>query len=243
MHTLSRILKRKSILSLALSLVTMMAPHSSLRKHYMDYARVGCDFTIIYPKYSRVPTLPGLMLTRTCGCVMPATHGNIVVYVDNIIVAMKDPKSFFDELQDPDKVGFKMKGVGLPTYHLGADFFLDDDGMLCLGSQTYAKRLCSRLYGEPPKSVFSPLEHDDHLELDDSPFCGPEDTSKFQSLIGACQWMISLCRMDIAQAIMSLSRFRHCSHQGHVDHLKRVCGYIRKFTQGAIRFHAGIPDQ
>ena len=36
----------------------------------------------------------------------------IVVYVDDIIVAMKDPKSFFDELQDPDKVGFKMKGVG-----------------------------------------------------------------------------------------------------------------------------------
>ena len=130
----------------------------------------------------------------------------IVVYVDDIIFAMKDPKSFFDKLQEPDKVGFMMKGVGLPTYHLGADFFCDDDGTLCLGSQTYAKRLCSnfeRLYGEPPKSVFSPLDHDDHLELDDSPFCGPKDTSKFQSLIGACQWMISLCRMDIAQAIMS----------------------------------------
>ena len=36
----------------------------------------------------------------------------IVVYVDDIIAAMKHPKSFFDELQDPDKVGFKMKGVG-----------------------------------------------------------------------------------------------------------------------------------
>ena len=147
----------------------------------------------------------------------------IVVYVDDIIVAMNDPKSFFDELQDPDKVGFKMKGVGSPTYHLGADFFRDNDGMLCLGSQTYAKCLCSnfeRLYGESPKSVFLPLEHDDHSELDDSPFCGPEDTSKFQSLIGACQWMISLCRMDIAQAIMSLSRFHHCPRQGHVDRLK-----------------------
>ena len=169
----------------------------------------------------------------------------IVIYVDDIIVAMKDPKSFFDELQDPDKVGFKMKGVGSPTYHLGADFFRDDDGTLCLGSQTYAKRLCSNfecLYGESPKGVFSPLEHDDHPELDDSPFCGPEATSKFQSLIGACQWMISLCRMDIAQAIMSLSHFRHCPRQGHVDRLKRVCGYVHKFPQGAIRFRVGIPD-
>ena len=146
----------------------------------------------------------------------------IVVYMDDIIV-MKDPKSFFDELQDPDKVSFKMKGVGLPTYHLGADFFCDDDGTLCLGLQTYAKWLCSnfeQLYGEAPMSVFLPLDHDDHPKLDDSPFCGPEDTSKFQSLIGACQWMISLCHMDIAQAIMSLSHFRHCPHQGHVDPLK-----------------------
>ena len=226
----------------------------------------------------------------------------IVVYVDDIIVAMKDPKSFFDELQDPEKVSFKMKGVGSPTYHLGADFFHDDDGTLCLGSQTYAKHLCSNfewlygeppksvfsplehdemkgvgsptyhlgadffhdndgtlclgsqtyakrlcsnfewLYGEPPKSVFSPLEHDDHPELDNSPFCGPEDTSKFQSLIGACQWMISLCCMDIAQAIMFLSRFRHCPRQGHVDRLKRVCGNICKFPQGTIRFRVGILD-
>ena len=54
--------------------------------------------------------------------------------------------------------------------------------------------------------------------------------------------MISLCRMDIAQAIMFLSRFCHCTHQRHVDRLKRVCGYIRKFPQGAIRFRVGIPD-
>ena len=142
----------------------------------------------------------------------------IVVYVDDIIAAMKDPQSFFIELQDPN-VGFTMKEVGSPTYHLGADFF-QDDGTLCMGAQTYAKCLCATLeslYGEQPKSVFSPLDHEDHPELDDSPLCGPDDTAKFQSLIGACQWMISLGHFDISQAIMSLSRFRHCPHVGHVD--------------------------
>ena len=62
----------------------------------------------------------------------------IVIYVDDIIAAMNDPQSFFDELQGPNG-GFTMKGVGSPTYHLGADFFRDDDGMLCMGTQTYAK--------------------------------------------------------------------------------------------------------
>ena len=135
---------------------------------------------------------------------------------------MHDPQHFFDDLQGP-QVRFTMKGVGPPTYHLGADFFCDDDGTLCLGAQTYSKHLCTNfesLYREPPKAVFSPLDHEDHPELGDSPLCGPDDIAKFQSLIGACQWMISLCRFDLAHTIMSLSQFRHCHQQGHVDCLK-----------------------
>ena len=84
----------------------------------------------------------------------------IVVYVNDVIVVMKDPQPFFDEFQGP-KIRFTMKQVGKPTFHLGADFFCDDDGTLCLGSQTYAKHLCSTselLYGELPKTIFSPLD-------------------------------------------------------------------------------------
>ena len=91
---------------------------------------------------------------------------------------------------------------------------------LCMGTQTYAKRLCATfesLYGEQPKTVFSPLDHEDHPELDNTLLCGPDDTAKFQSLIGACQWMISLGRFDIAQSIMSLSHFWHCPRIGHVE--------------------------
>ena len=119
----------------------------------------------------------------------------VVVYIDDLIVAIHDAQCFFDDLQGP-QVGFTMKGVGQPIYHLGMDFFHDDDGTLCLGTQTYAKCLCANfesLYGEPPKTVFSALDHEDHPELDDSPLCGPNDIAKFQSLFGACQWMISSC--------------------------------------------------
>ena len=98
----------------------------------------------------------------------------IVVYVDDIIVALKEAQGFFEALQGPN-VGFVMKGIGKPTYHLGTDFFHDDNGTLCLGSQTYLKWLCSSfkfLYGEQPKIFFSPLDHKDHPELDDSLLCG-----------------------------------------------------------------------
>ena len=62
----------------------------------------------------------------------------IVVYVDDLIVAMKDPKEFFDQLQSP-LVNFKSKGVRPASYHLGSDLFCNDDGTLCFRSQTYSK--------------------------------------------------------------------------------------------------------
>ena len=122
----------------------------------------------------------------------------IVVYVDDIIAAMNDPQSFFDELQGPN-VGFTMKGVGSPTYHLGVDFFRDDDGMLCMGAQTYANQLCAAfesLYGEQPKTVFSPLDHEDHPELDDTPLCSPDDIRRilglttFNSILQYVNWLV-----------------------------------------------------
>ena len=168
----------------------------------------------------------------------------IVVYVDDLIVAMKDPESFFSALQT-DPHNFKLKGVGPANYHLGGDLFRDDDGTLCFGSQTYSKRIVSNfeeLFSEKPTTFFSPLDHEDRPELDTSDLCGLADTAKFQSMIGACQWMISLCRLDLAHAIMSLSRFRHAPRMGHLDRLKRVCGYVRKFPQAAIRIRTGIPN-
>ena len=88
---------------------------------------------------------------------------------------------FFYDLLGP-QVRFTMKGVGQSRYLLGVDFFCDDNGTLTMGAQTYSKHLCANfesLYGEPPKTVFSPLDHEDHPELDDSPLCSPDDIAKF----------------------------------------------------------------
>ena len=160
-----------------------------------------------------------------------APYEYIIVYVDDFFVAMKDPMAFFQELQT-DPWNYKLKGIGPPCYHLGADFFRDSDGTLCMGTQTYAKCLLSnyeKLFGNLPTPVRSPLPEHDRPELNDTPLCGADDIAKYQSLLGACQWMISLVRFDLCEAIMSLSRYRHCPHHGRLDCLKHVCGYIRQF--------------
>jgi len=41
---------------------------------------------------------------------------------------------------------------------------------------------------------------------------------------------------------MTMTRFRACPREGHLDRLKRRYGYLRKYRHGAIRVRVDIPD-
>eukprot|EP00977_Amphora_coffeiformis_P015090 scaffold4393_cov103-Amphora_coffeaeformis.AAC.1 len=64
----------------------------------------------------------------------------IVVYVDDIFTALKEPVIFYDAIQS-EPWNYKLKNVEEPKYHLGGDFFRDSDGTFCYGAQTYVKRM------------------------------------------------------------------------------------------------------
>jgi hypothetical protein len=99
-----------------------------------------------------------------------------------------------------------------------------------------------QLYGEKPRKASSPLEQNDHPEMDDSPFLGQDETQQFQSLIGAMQWAVSIGRLDIATAVMSLSSFRAMPRRGHLKRAKRIYGYLRKMKEARIRVLTNEPD-
>jgi hypothetical protein len=52
----------------------------------------------------------------------------VLVYVDDLMFIGKKPQAFFDSLTTEH--GFKLKGVGKPSYHLGGGYFCDSDGTL-----------------------------------------------------------------------------------------------------------------
>ena len=171
------------------------------------------------------------------------TWDYVCVYVDDLLAAMQNPKWLMDKLQDKP-FNYKLKGVAEPKYHLGGDFFRDKDGTLCYGAQTYIKRLmdiCQQVFGEKPKTYVSPLEKGDHPELDLTELCDEAGIKKYQSIIGALQWTISLCRFDIAVSVMTMGRFRMAPRQGHLERLKRICGYLRNFPHAAICFQTNLP--
>jgi hypothetical protein len=74
-----------------------------------------------------------------------------------------------------------------------------------------------RLFGKSPSHRSqSPLESNNHPEIDSSEFL-EDDIQKYQSLIGAMQWAISIGRFDIAVHFMTMSSFRASPHHGHLE--------------------------
>ena len=63
-------------------------------------------------------------------------------------------------------------------------------------------------------------------EMDTTKLLDEENTVIYQSLIRALQWNISLGCLDIATAVMTLSRFRAAPWQRHLDRLKHIHRYM-----------------
>ena len=167
----------------------------------------------------------------------------IGTYVDDLCILSRNPELICKTLMEKHK--FKLKESGEISFHLGCDFFRDDDGDLCYAPRKYIEKLLDnykRLFGTQPKAATSPLIKNDHPELDDSELLDLEHIKIYQSLIGGLQWVIQIGRFDVSTAVMTLSRFRAAPRQGHMDRVKRIHGYMSKMRHAVIRIRTEEPD-
>jgi Reverse transcriptase (RNA-dependent DNA polymerase) len=63
----------------------------------------------------------------------------IAVYLDDLAIAMKNPKELTDILEKQHK--FKLKGTGPISFYLGMDFNRDEDKTLCISPTKYIDKL------------------------------------------------------------------------------------------------------
>jgi hypothetical protein len=56
------------------------------------------------------------------------------------------------------------------------------------------------------------------------------------------QWAVSIGRLDIATAVMSLSSFCAMPRRGHLERAKRIYGYLQKMKEARIRVLTNEPD-
>jgi len=115
-----------------------------------------------------------------------------------------------------------------------------------MSAKGYVKRLLlnyEKMFNrEKPLEYASPLDKDDHPELDVTAELPEEMIKVYKSVIGALQGAATLGRLDIFAAVITLGRFHAAPRIGHLDRLKRICGYLRRNPEGTIRFRTGKPD-
>ena len=166
------------------------------------------------------------------------------MYVDDLLIASKDPAGIIDTLTKEHK--FKLKGTGPITFHLGCNFERDEkDNTLCYAPTKYIVRLLDgykQHFGKNPKQAVTPLVKGDHPELDTLELLDLDKIKIYQSMIGALQWVIQIGRFDITTAVMTLSRFRAAPRIGHLERVQRIYGYLSKMRHAKIRIRTELPD-
>ena len=190
----------------------------------------------------------------------------VATYVDDILAFSRDPMSIIEEIQKD----YMLKGIGTPEYYLGGNFHTtqskDVDGTKEAGHDIKDKSLDDAWLKQNIKTAFSaesyiknsidrlehmigtefalqktPMSDLAHPELDDTPLLDAVQHSKFRSLVGCANWLITLGRFDIAYAVNSYSRFSMQPREGHLKGMIRVFGYIKKYNKGKIMIDPNYP--
>jgi hypothetical protein len=132
----------------------------------------------------------------------------ILVYVDDLGIASKDPAAITTELQE--RYGFQLKGTGPTTFHLGTDYFRDKTGTMCMEPKKYIEKMIDsyeRMFGSKPKQYSLPLEHGDHPEIDTAKELEVEDIKRSRY---NCYLFV-----PHIQSYLSLSSFRFVARVSH----------------------------
>jgi hypothetical protein len=112
-------------------------------------------------------------------------------------------------------------------YFLGTEVKKVKDGIL-LSQSKYAQDILARVGMLSCKPSVTPLSASEKLSKVSGQALRPEDSTKYQSIVGALQYL-TLTRPDLAFAVNKVCQFLHMPTTEHWSALKRILRYV-KFT-------------
>ena len=168
----------------------------------------------------------------------------MATYVDDLCTAAQNPGQTIHTLKEDYKL--KVKGDGPLSHHLGADYTMDKDKTLVRQPKKYIDRLVdsyqSMFKQDPPKKMRTPLDKNDHPELDDTELLTGESIQHYLTMIGQLQWLVTLRRFDIHAQVTTMPRFRSAPRKGDLERLQRIYGYVLKTKHYSTRYRTEEPD-
>ena len=123
----------------------------------------------------------------------------IATFVDDILVWSRKPMKIIEALKN----SYELKGVGVPEYYLGGnveqlnEHWSKQGITMGFSSRTYVGNIIPKfeaLFNQELKRIKTPMAEDYHPEIDESPELSPDEASKYRSVIGSLNWIITLGR-------------------------------------------------
>ena len=168
----------------------------------------------------------------------------VATYVDDLCIAAQNPGKIIQTLKKDYKL--KVKGDGPLSHHLGADYTRDKDKTVVCQPKKYIDRLGDSYHSmfkqDPPKNMRTPLDKNDHPELDDIELHTGESIQHYLTMVVQLQWLVTLGRFDIHAQVTTMSRFRSAPRKGHLERLQRIHGYVLKTKHYSNRYRTEEPD-
>ena len=163
----------------------------------------------------------------------------LAIYVDDLCTAAQDPGQIIQTLKKVFKL--KNKGDGPLSHHLGADYTRDKDNTLVCQPKKYIERLAESYHSmfkqNPPNNMRTPLDKNDHPELDDTELLNGESIQHYLTMIGRLQWLVTLGRFDIHAQVTTMSGFRCAPRKRHLERLQRVYGLFNQVQNRGTRLY------
>jgi len=147
----------------------------------------------------------------------------VLVYVDDIIVASSSQEATNALLRDLEKE-FALKDLDYLHYFLGIEVKRDSQGLI-LSQGKYADNIIKRTGMHNCKPINTPLSSIEKLSATEGDPLGPEDATKYRSVVGAMQYL-TLTRPDISFVVNKVCQFLHNPTTVHWSVVKRILWYI-----------------
>jgi histone deacetylase 1/2 len=148
----------------------------------------------------------------------------VLVYVDDIIVTSSSQEATNALLKNLER-DFALKDLGDLHYFLGIEV-KSSKGELLLSQGRYANEILERVNMLDCKPVTTPLSPSEKLSLHDGQRLGPQDSTRYRSIVGALQYL-TLTRPDISFAVNKVCQFLHSPTTVHWAAVKRILRYLK----------------
>jgi hypothetical protein len=148
----------------------------------------------------------------------------LLVYIDDIIVASSSPTAVTALLRDL-KDNFALKDLGPLHYFLGIEFHRTTDG-IHLSQAKYTTYILNRADMVSCKGVSTLLPSNSKWSVQDGEPLGPEDTTKYRSMVRALQYL-TLTWPDISFSVNKVCQFLHLPTTTHLTAVKQILQFLK----------------